>query len=76
MQVAFTTYCLLLTFQQHNQLGGINMVDVQPYGGDYSGVVVRGNTILGGFADDPSPNEQAKGDNSDHAIMKCVHLPS
>lgn len=51
-------------------LGGINMVDVLPFGGDYSGVVVQNNTIIGGFATDSESDEQSKGENIDDVIIK------
>ncbi|KAF8510506.1 hypothetical protein BU17DRAFT_98018 [Hysterangium stoloniferum] len=52
-------------------LGGINLVDVQPWGGDYTGTIVRNNHILGGFATDtPSGDGDTKGVNSGSAIIK------
>ncbi|KAJ3505573.1 hypothetical protein NLJ89_g7342 [Agrocybe chaxingu] len=50
-------------------LGGINMVDYDPWGGDYTGTVVRDNLILGGFAND-EPDDNAKGNNLQNAIIK------
>ncbi|KAF9534601.1 hypothetical protein CPB83DRAFT_204636 [Crepidotus variabilis] len=50
-------------------LGGINMVDYDPWKGDYTGTEVHDNTILGGFAtDDPDGNQ--KGNNFENAIIK------
>ncbi|KAI9447929.1 hypothetical protein H4582DRAFT_1897235 [Lactarius indigo] len=51
-------------------LGGINMVDVTPWGGDYSGTVVRNNTIIGGFATDSDSATQTDGDSVDDVIIK------
>ncbi|KAI9432391.1 hypothetical protein H4582DRAFT_2113168 [Lactarius indigo] len=51
-------------------LGGINMVDVTPWGGDYSGTVVRNNTIIGGFATDSMSTTQSDGTNVDDVIIK------
>ncbi|KAH9015928.1 hypothetical protein EDB85DRAFT_2076291 [Lactarius pseudohatsudake] len=55
----------------HNTLlGGINMVDVTPWGGDYSGTVVRNNTIIGGLATDSMSTTQSDGANVDDVIIK------
>ncbi|KAI0032935.1 hypothetical protein K488DRAFT_78182 [Vararia minispora EC-137] len=54
----------------HTLLGGINMVDVQPWGGDYSGTIVRNNTIYGAFADAAAGDGQAKGVNRNDVIIK------
>ncbi|KAH9169775.1 hypothetical protein EDB89DRAFT_1854130 [Lactarius sanguifluus] len=55
----------------HNTLlGGINMVDVTPWGGDYSGTVVRNNTIIGGLATDSMSLTQSDGANADDVIIK------
>ncbi|KAF8505871.1 hypothetical protein F5888DRAFT_481064 [Russula emetica] len=51
-------------------LGGINMVDVVPWGGDYSGTIVQNNTVLGGFATDSKSNTQNDGENVDDVIIK------
>ncbi len=48
------------------------MVDVTPWGGDYSGTVVRNNTIIGGFATDSDSATQTDGDNVDDVIVKSV----
>ncbi len=53
-------------------LGGINMVDVQPWGGNYAGTVVRDNTIMGGFAEHSTSASQKGGENPDNAIIKYV----
>jgi hypothetical protein len=56
---------------QYTLLGGINMVDYNPFSGDYSGTVVRNNTILGGFAsDDEDEVRQTKGENDEDVIIK------
>lgn len=51
-------------------LGGVNMVDYDPFSGNYSGTVVRNNTIMGGFAAGPAEAGEAKGVNSEDAIIK------
>jgi parallel beta-helix repeat protein len=51
-------------------LGGINMVDVVPWGGNYTGTVVRNNTIIGGFATDSKSASQNDGQNVDDVIIK------
>lgn len=51
-------------------LGGINMVDVAPYSGDYKGVVVTNNTIAGGFATSPDTGSATKGTNNEDVIIK------
>jgi len=48
------------------------MVDVNPWNGNYSGTIVRNNTIIGGFATTPNSGG-AKGDNNETAILKSVH---
>ncbi|KAF8318161.1 hypothetical protein DL93DRAFT_2124939 [Clavulina sp. PMI_390] len=56
---------------QNTQLGGINMVDIDPWGGNYTGVVVRENTIMGGFATSaPEGSGDTDGTNNETAIMK------
>jgi hypothetical protein len=57
---------------QKTLLGGINMVDVTPWGGNYSGTVVRNNTIFGGFATDSKSASQKDGENVDDVIVKFV----
>jgi len=51
-------------------LGGINLVDVTPWGGDYSGTIVQDNTVLGGFATDSKSTTQNDGENVDDVIIK------
>lgn len=51
-------------------LGGINMVDYDPWSGDYTGTVVRDNVILGGFATDNDNATMSKGSNFENAIIK------
>ena len=52
-------------------LGGINMVDYQPWSGNYTGTTVYNNTILGGFENEDL-NHSPDGLNADHAIIKYV----
>lgn len=53
---------------QQTLLGGINMVDYDPFEGDYTGVVVQNNIIKGGFStDQPEP-----GSDPIDAIIKYV----
>ncbi|KAL4256680.1 Pectin lyase fold/virulence factor, partial [Pleurotus pulmonarius] len=56
--------------QNQTLLGGINMVDYEPYRGDYSGTVVRNNRIAGAFANTPAGVGETKGVNTEHAIIK------
>jgi hypothetical protein len=51
-------------------LGGINMVDYDPFSGSYAGTVVRNNTILGGFAAGTATAGETKGQNFEDAIIK------
>ncbi|KAF8317015.1 uncharacterized protein EI90DRAFT_214800 [Cantharellus anzutake] len=51
-------------------LGGINMVDYEPFLGTYTGVIVRDNTIRGGFATTPELPGATKGDNNETVIIK------
>ncbi|KAI0080875.1 hypothetical protein K474DRAFT_1682362 [Panus rudis PR-1116 ss-1] len=51
-------------------LGGINLVDYDPFNGDYTGTVVRNNMIMGGFADDKPEGSDQKGVNDEDAIIK------
>lgn len=59
---------------QHTLLGGINLVDYDPWAGNYTDVLVRKNTILGGFADDLHEAEvnQTKGESDEDVIIKYV----
>ncbi|KAF8467501.1 hypothetical protein DFH94DRAFT_796026 [Russula ochroleuca] len=51
-------------------LGGINMVDVIPWGGNYVGTVVQNNTIVGGLATDSDSAIQKDCQNVDDVIIK------
>ncbi|KAI0322505.1 hypothetical protein OF83DRAFT_736540 [Amylostereum chailletii] len=51
-------------------LGGINMVDIDPWGGNYTGSVVQNNTIIGGFATDSDTDGDARGTDLHDAIVK------
>ncbi|KAI0331299.1 hypothetical protein GY45DRAFT_1322582 [Cubamyces sp. BRFM 1775] len=51
-------------------LGGINMVDYDPWSGNYTNTIVRNNIIRGGFATDSAEAGEAKGVNEDDAIVK------
>lgn len=55
---------------QMTLLGGINMVDYDPWSGNYTGTVVQNNIIYGGFASDPAVAGDTKGDNDEDAIIK------
>ncbi|TFY78716.1 hypothetical protein EWM64_g5296 [Hericium alpestre] len=55
---------------QHTLLGGVNMVDVDPWGGNYTGTVVQHNIIAGGFATDTDSAFETKGSNLDDVIVK------
>jgi hypothetical protein len=55
---------------QNTLLGGINMVDVVPFSGDYKGVVVTNNTIMGGFATNPDTGSAIDGTNNQDVIIK------
>lgn len=50
------------------------MVDVDPFGGNYDGVVVTNNTIAGGFASQPAEGSETKGTNTDDVIIKYVYF--
>ncbi|KAF8914331.1 hypothetical protein CPB84DRAFT_1758992 [Gymnopilus junonius] len=50
-------------------LGGINLVDYEPWSGDYTGTVVYDNTIYGGFAEGENDSD-GKGTNPEDAIIK------
>ncbi|KAF9226886.1 hypothetical protein BS17DRAFT_776286 [Gyrodon lividus] len=54
----------------HTLLGGINMVDVSPFGGDFNDVVVTNNTIAGGFASQTAQGSETKGTNDNNVIIK------
>ncbi|KAI0776175.1 pectin lyase fold/virulence factor [Trametes elegans] len=51
-------------------LGGINMVDYDPWNGNYTNTVVRNNLIKGGFATEPAEGGDTKGVNDEDAIVK------
>jgi len=46
------------------------MVDYDPFDGDFTGTVVRNNTIFGGFATAVGIPGDNEGVNSEDAIMK------
>lgn len=48
------------------------MVDINPWGGNYTGTVVQNNTIIGGFATSQDDDGDNKGNNNQTAIMKSV----
>jgi parallel beta-helix repeat protein len=50
-------------------LGGINMVDYEPWLGNYTGTIVHNNTILGGYANEDL-SDSSKGLNAEDAIIK------
>ena len=50
------------------------MVDVQPYNGDYDGVVVTNNTIAGGFASESAEGSETKGTNNNDVIIKYAYF--
>ncbi|QRW01617.1 hypothetical protein RhiLY_00614 [Ceratobasidium sp. AG-Ba] len=58
--------------ENNTLLGGINLVDYDPFSGDFTGVVVENNTIVGGFATDQPENSTDiyYGDNDQDAIIK------
>lgn len=56
-------------------LGGINMVDYDPWSGNYLNTIVRDNFIFGGFATDTAVAGETKGENDEDAIIKCVPVP-
>lgn len=52
-------------------LGGINLVDYEPWLGNYTNTVVRDNMIYGGFATDvQDASTEPKGVNKEDAIIK------
>ncbi|KDQ64203.1 hypothetical protein JAAARDRAFT_27830 [Jaapia argillacea MUCL 33604] len=51
-------------------LGGINMVDYDPFSGDYTGTIVTNNTIVGAFATGPDTDGDSKGVNKPDVIIK------
>ncbi|KAJ7849839.1 hypothetical protein B0H14DRAFT_3085987 [Mycena olivaceomarginata] len=53
-------------------LGGINMVDYQPWKGDFTNTVVRNNTIIGGFATGSDAGSDSLGPNEDDVFIKIA----
>ncbi|KIK53276.1 hypothetical protein GYMLUDRAFT_49452 [Collybiopsis luxurians FD-317 M1] len=51
-------------------LGGINMVDYDPWNGNYTNTVVYNNTILGGFSDEKPEAGESDGTSTDDVIIK------
>ncbi|KAJ7055024.1 hypothetical protein C8F01DRAFT_1160746 [Mycena amicta] len=51
-------------------LGGINLVDYEPWLGNYTDTVVRDNIIMGGFATSRDVDADEKGSNTYDAIIK------
>ncbi|KAF8550377.1 hypothetical protein OG21DRAFT_1468783 [Imleria badia] len=51
-------------------LGGINMVDVEPFRGNYDGVIVTNNSIAGGFASQTAEGSETKGTSNYDVIIK------
>lgn len=59
-----------ISAENNTLLGGINMVDYDPWQGNYTNTIVRNNIILGGFATEtPGPGE-TKGENNEDVIIK------
>lgn len=58
------------SYCEHTRQLTQNMVDINPWGGNYTGTVVRNNTIMGGFATTVDGDGDSKGDNNETAIMK------
>ncbi|CUA70355.1 hypothetical protein RSOLAG22IIIB_00714 [Rhizoctonia solani] len=58
--------------EDNTLLGGINVVDYDPFNGDYTNTIVENNTIIGGFATDQSTDAQDAnvGFNNETAIIK------
>lgn len=48
------------------------MVDINPWGGNYTNTVVQNNTIVGAFATEKDTDGDHRGDNNETAIMKYV----
>ncbi|PCH40953.1 hypothetical protein WOLCODRAFT_150976 [Wolfiporia cocos MD-104 SS10] len=51
-------------------LGGINLVDYEPWKGNYTNTIVRNNLIRGGFATSKELANETKGSNADDVIIK------
>ncbi|CAE6391383.1 unnamed protein product, partial [Rhizoctonia solani] len=58
--------------EDNTLLGGINVVDYDPFNGDFTNTIVENNTIIGGFATDQSTDAQDAnlGYNNETAIIK------
>lgn len=48
------------------------MVDYDPWNGNFTGTIVRNNTIRGGFATSVEDPGATRGDNNVTAMIKCV----
>lgn len=46
------------------------MVDYLPFSGDFSGTIVRNNTILGGFSTDTAEANETDGANTNDIVIK------
>lgn len=51
-------------------LGGINLVDYDPWAGDYTDTIVEDNTIFGGFATTMVETSADRGTNPEDAFIK------
>ncbi|KAG1748471.1 uncharacterized protein EDB91DRAFT_1114212 [Suillus paluster] len=60
----------IILVETNTLLGGINMVDVSPFGGNYKGVVVTNNSIVGGSVFDPVTGSATKGANNKDVVIK------
>ncbi|KAF8530898.1 hypothetical protein JB92DRAFT_2803962 [Gautieria morchelliformis] len=57
--------------ETHTLLGGINLVDYDPWSGNYDGTIVRQNNIIGGLAtSSPTSLQATEGTNNADAIIK------
>jgi len=56
--------------ENNTLLGGINMVDYEPWKGNYTNTIVRNNTIRGGFATSTETSSETYGSNEDDVIIK------
>jgi len=56
--------------EKQTLLGGINLVDFDPFNGSFAGVIVENNTVMGGFADGTPSGNETKGDDEFDAIVK------
>ena len=62
--------CINSSLSQQTLLGGINLVDYLPWSGNYTNVMVRNNSIFGGFATDDERSTETKGEDKNEAIIK------